>query len=125
MRYETIEALIDAMRIGNKRESGLWVTVFCDTVEQRNRVTQILHDDFGMDFGDSGYAERYYNGEETDEWMHPFFADGIEYTWGRFKSDSQSYEFVPYDEFMVLYCGNPVDVQAVASDDEIAALLSV
>jgi hypothetical protein len=115
MAYVSIDELVEDMR-----EKNMDMCIFCSEVDQRNEVTHILHDVFDMEFGDSGYAERYYNGDATDRYMNPFYGSnsGIEYMNG--EADDV---IVSYEEFMSLYDASYCQT-LVASDEDLDALLA-
>jgi hypothetical protein len=96
----------------------------CNTPEERNEVTVILHDTFGVAFGNSGYAEKYYNGDTDGHWRHPFITSGgIEYR------NIQRFILCSYDEFMSAYLGEYSSGEQIPDEqtfeEEISSLFSM
>lgn len=114
--WQTIAQLLDVMR------DNADTCIVCKTAEQRNEVTQILVNEYGVGFGTSGYAEKCYGGSLDDSFLHLFLSGhggGIEYYLEPCGSGDASYE-----DFIQMYdderCKSPI----CASDADLSVLFS-
>lgn len=111
MSFDSVSGLLDTM----KRNE--FTVIFCETPEERNTATQILHDEYDVPFGDSGYAAEYYRGSMSTEFMHVMLgsAGGIEYR------NNHGLKIISFADFMVLVAADRAPIPS-AGDSDFAAL---
>lgn len=109
--FDSVSDLLDAMK-----HNELTV-IFCETPEERNTATQILHDEYDVPFGNSGYAAEYYRGRKSTDYMHVMLgsAGGIEYR------NNHGHEFISFADFMALVDAEHTPIPS-ANDADFAAL---
>ena len=90
--FDSVSDLLDAMKHNE------FTVIFCETPEERNTSTQILHDEYDVPFGNSGYAANYYRGSMSTRFMHVMLSSvgGIEY-----RTD-HGHKFISFADFMAL-----------------------
>lgn len=111
MSFYSVPSLLDAM------SEDEFTVIFCKTPDERNTATQILHDEYGVPFGDSGYAAEYYRGSMSADYMHVMLgsAGGIEYR------NNHGNEMISFADFMALVDAEHAPIPS-ADDADFAAL---
>ncbi len=111
MSVDSVSGLLDAMKHSE-------VTVsFWETPEERNTATQILHDEYDVPFGTSGYAAEYYRGSKSTSFMHVMLSSvgSIEYR------NNHGNEMISFADFMALVDTDHAPIPS-ADDSDFAVL---
>ena len=109
--FDSVSDLLDAMKHNE------FTVIFCETPEERNTATQILHDEYDVPFGSSGYAAEYYRGSMSTRFMHVMLSSvgSIEY-----RTD-HGHKFISFADFMALVDADRAPIP-LAGDSDFAAL---